>query len=493
MFLLRRPYVFYVIGAAILLGGVGFYFFRSSGQDEFESVVAKRREITQEVSVTGKVKPSESVDLGFDKSGRITKISAKVGARVSPGQVLAQIYNADLFSELAQTQAVLKSEQAKLDKLKRGSRPEDIEISRAKVAEAKQNLVDKMEDAYTKADDAIHIKIDQFFSNPRTNPQLTFATESQLEADLESSRLLLEARFKAWNSSREGINVNANLYSFAGEISEHLGNIKSFLDVMAIAVNGTAVEAYKTDVSAARASVNTAINNVSSAVTNLRVAESELALEEAGSTPEDILVQEAAVEKAEASVNNIKAQISKTMLVSPIRGVITRQDAKVGEIISASAALVSVISDAKFQIEANLPEADVAKVKVGDSARLTLDAFSSDVVFDAVVVALDPAETVIEGVSTYKVTLEFVREDEQIRSGLTANIDILTARKENALAIPQRAVINRDGEKFVRVQNPDGRVDELKIELGLIGSDGEVEVLSGIEEGMNIIISRESD
>src|SRR3989344_2177386 len=98
MFLLRKPFIFYILGVLILISGTfGFYFFRSSGQDGFESVTVARGTVVREVSVTGKVKPSESVELGFDRSGRITKVSAKVGARVSPGQVLAQIYNADLF------------------------------------------------------------------------------------------------------------------------------------------------------------------------------------------------------------------------------------------------------------------------------------------------------------------------------------------------------------------------------------------------------------
>ena len=140
------------------------------------------------------------------------------------------------------------------------------------------------------------------------------------------------------------------------------------------------------------------------------------------------------MEKARAGVNNIKAQISKTIISSPIRGIVTKQDAKAGEIVNASSPVVSVISDASFQVEANLPEADVSKVKINDSAKLTLDAYGSDTAFAAKVISIDPAETIIEGVSTYKITFEFDKEDERIRSGLTANIDILTKKKEGVLA-----------------------------------------------------------
>src|SRR3989344_5281057 len=167
----------------------------------------------------------------------------------------------------------------------------------------------------------------------------------------------------------------ANMYVFFAEALDSLKFIKSYLDTVAIAVNSlepspsltqTQIDSYRADVSTARTNVNTAINNVSGGASSLKIAESELSKDLAGSTPQEILVQEASVEKARASLNNTRAQISKTIIASPINGVVTKQDAKVGEIVSASSHVVSVISDASFQVEANLPEADVSKVKISD-------------------------------------------------------------------------------------------------------------------------------
>ena len=492
-----RPYIYSVIAIAVIAGG-SFYFFGNSGDAELETVTVSRGEIREEVTLSGKVKPAESVELGFEKGGRISKVGAAIGSRVAEGQVLAEVYSGDLASQLVEAQANLKSERAELDDLKKGAREEDIDIAKEKVNDAKQNLFDKIEDAYTKADDAIHNKVDQFFSNPgSTNPQLEFRVSSQLEADLETSRVLLVARFKAWQDLLIKMKVDDNLYPFAAETAEHLRNIKSFLDTVAVAINGLGTDSglteatittYRGDVSTARTNVNTAINNVSGAVSALKIAESELAKELAGSTEEEIIVQESSVEKAQASVNNILAQISKTRITSPIRGVVTKQDAKIGQIVAASTPVVSIISDAQFEIEGNLPEVDVSKVKIGDEARVTLDAYG-DTIFEAKVISVDPAETVIEGVSTYKVNLAFLEEDERIKSGLSANIDIVTERKADALFVPERAIITRDGKKFIRIQNPDGRADEIEVTLGLRGYDGRVEVLSGLAEGVRVIIS----
>ncbi|OGF73332.1 hypothetical protein A2W57_02965 [Candidatus Giovannonibacteria bacterium RIFCSPHIGHO2_02_43_16] len=495
-----KYYVYYLIGVLVIILA-SWYYFGSSGKTQIETVTVAKGELVQEVSVTGKVKPSESVNLGFDRGGRITRVPAKVGDRVLPGQKLVEIYNADLISELQEAEAGLKSEEAELEELKKGTRLEDIKISEAKFEDARQSVFDYIQDSYTKADDAIHNKVDQFFSNPRSpNPQLNFSTFSQLEADLESGRIAVENRFKTWNASLLKINPDSNMYVFSAEALESLKFIKSYLDTVAIAINGlepapsltqTQINGYKSDVSTARTNVNTAISNISGASSDLKIAERELAKDLAGSTAEEILAQEASVEKARAGVNNIKAQISKTIISSPIKGIVTKQDAKAGEIVNASSPVVSVISDASFQVEANLPETDVSKVKINDSAKLTLDAYGSDTAFAAKVISIDPAETIIEGVSTYKITFEFDKEDERIRSGLTANIDILTEKKEGVLAVPQRAILTQDGSKIVRVQRSDGRVDEVPVELGLFGSDGRVEILSGLEEGTKVIISRE--
>ena len=83
---------------------------------------------------------------------------------------------------------------------------------------------------------------------------------------------------------------------------------------------------------------------------------------------------------------------------SPISGIITRQDAKIGEIASAGVSMISIISDKQFEIESNIPEADIVKIKVGNEAKLTLDAYGDDLVFAARVISINPAETFVEGV-----------------------------------------------------------------------------------------------
>lgn len=363
---------------------------------------------------------------------------------------------------------------------------------------AKATLIDKIQDAYTKCDDAVSNKIDQFFSNPQTtNPQFNLAiSDFQLERDMESARITVGTILVSWNDSLNNLNINSNFDQYDNTAKENLSQIKNFVDKVALAINSltanssltqTTIDGYKSDISTARTNINTAIINLSSAEADLSLQENQLALEKAGTISEQISAQEAAVEQAQANAQNIEAQLSKTILRAPISGVVTKQDAKIGEISGANTVIVSLISEAQYQVEANIPEADIAKVKLGDSASITLDAYGQDVIFDARVVKIDPAETVIEGVATYKTTLQFLKKDERIRSGMTANIDILTDKRENVLVAPQRAVTSSDGEKSVKIF--DGKnVKQVPVKTGLRGSDGNVEILEGLKQGDKVVL-----
>lgn len=518
MNIIKKYKIYIIVAVIIIIGAAAYFFFPGAAAPAYESALAERGNVVQEVSVTGKVKPASSVDLAFETSGRVVWVNAHVGDQVFAGQSLARLYNADLQAQLNQAEATLKTQEAKLDELKKGTRPEEIQVYEVKVEnakisleEAKKNLVNKIKDAYTKSDDAIRNKADQLFDNPR-GPYPNFKyniTDSSLKIDIEAKRVVLEQMLIVWNSSLVNLESAGNLGQYTLEAKQNLDNVKTFLDKMALAVNTlssssalsqTIIDGYKTDISTARTNINTAIDNLAAADEKLKtvdsslvLAENELVLKKAGSVPEQISAQKAQVEYAKASVENYKAMISKTILRSPINGVITKQDAKAGEFASTQTILVSIISAKNFQVETNVPEADIAKVKINNIAKITLDAYGDEVIFSAKVIKIDPAETVIEGVSTYKTTLEFEDEDGRIKSGMTANIDILTGKKENVIFVPQRAVIEKNGDKIVRVVVEDKssetgeRIDEVKVKTGLRGSDGSIEIIEGLKEGDKVI------
>ncbi len=498
-FYTRHPWV--AAASVLLLAGLVFWYLgRGDAGMEIAAATVARGTVSQLVSVTGKVKPASNADLSFEKGGRVAYVYAKVGDRVGIGGTLVSLENGDISAQLAQAKAAAKAQAAKLADLKRGTRPEDISVSEVDVENAKNDILNAVKGAYVDSDDAVRNKVDQFISNPRSaSPQLNFPVgSSSLENDIEYGRVGVESMLVSWNSSLATQGDSVGVEAYAVEARNNLQAVQSFLDKAALAVNSlqgtsalsqTTVDAYKAAVLAGRTNTTSSLDTLAAAVEKLRTAESKLALKKAGTAKEQIDAQEAEVESAEASVLNLEAQLAKTFIRSPIAGIVTKQDAKRGEIAGAGIVLASVISDAKYEIEANVAEADIAKIKIGDEAQVTLDAYGNDVVFAATVAGIDPAETIIDGVPTYKTTLQFKKNDARIRSGMTANTDIYGAKRENVLYIPGRAIYGKGASKTVNLI--DGETTrEVSIETGLRGSNGDVEIISGLKEGDKVKTSQ---
>jgi multidrug efflux pump subunit AcrA (membrane-fusion protein) len=506
-----------IIFFILLIGAVifGAYSMRPK-PPTYDFAKVEKRDIIQEVSVTGRVKPAEDVSLAFQIGGRVASSYVKVGDAVSAGDVLVGLQKADLLANLQQANARVDAEMSRLKQLREGTRKEEIDVQKVRVANAevsynnvKNNLITVAEDAYTKADDVMRNKVDRFYTNPRTqSPQLLFSlNDLQSETSLENGRASIELMLATWKTENAGLQNDFFDPSTTISIKNHLATIRSFLDQAALAltaantnasVTQTMIDGYKTDVSTARASINATLSSLEAAMDalsaaglNIDLEKSALALKEAPTLPETITAQIAVVDQMEANARAIEADIQKTILRSPIDGVVTEQNAKVGEIVSPSAPIISIISKSKYQIEAFVPEADIAKISLGDTASVTLDAYGDAAVFFATVMSVDPAETIIEGVATYKMTFRFNEDDEKIKSGMTANIDIRTAKNDGVLALPQRVLIRKDKETFAQILESDGiTVKEILVTTGLRGSDGYTEILSGLREGQSVVVPK---
>lgn len=493
-----------------------FLFIKSKKVTLPESLTVQKHNIVEEVSATGNVKALSDLDLSFQMSGQVSKVNVSVGDKVSQGQILASLSNGDLTAALEQAKAGLKVAQANLASLQNGSTPEQIAVNESQVEKAKNDLsnakislVNSIKDAYTKSDDAIRNYTDVMFTNPRTeNPVLLFQTDAQLQTDIVNERVTIENLLSSLNSSILTLDDFSNIDSALSVANNTLTTVQTFLQKLAYAVNKlspdssisqTTLTLWKTNISTSRASIDLAISSLSSAsnqyqssIASLNVSNSQLTLIKTGATIDQLKAQEAVVEQAKANVDAAQANLSKSIIISPISGVITNVEAKVGQIMQPGVIAVSVISYGEYDVESYVPEADIAKVKVGDRATTTLDAYGSDVFFDTSVIKIDPAETIIENVPTYKVTLKFSSSsDSRIKSGMTANLDILTGQKNDVLAAPSRSIYSIDVNKYVMlVDSVDPtKTTKTQVETGMRGVDGYTEIISGLKEGDKIIAS----
>lgn len=472
----------YAVGAFIIIA-LGYYFFIGQGSSLGATLVITPGDFKEQVRVSGTVIAAKDVDLGFAANGRIAGTYVRVGQRVVAGTILAQIENGDLVAALDQAQANLASLQA-------GTRPEEISVASTAVINAQAALMDAIQSAYTASDDAIHNRVDTFFTNPRTDPKLTFTTSNtNLKNTIETERLSIEGTLSKWASLIAALS-SANATDGAVRSQRYLAQAITLLADINAAINqgvsnttitSSILSSYATTLATARTNVNSAAAALTSDSTVLDTAEKNLTLKQAGSTPESIAVQQAAVSVAQAS-------LAKTRVTAPFSGIVTRMDAKVGEIVSPTEPLLSMQSDGIFQIETFVPEVVIARVAVRNPATTTLDAYGSSVEFPAMVVAVDPAETVKDGVPTYKTTLSFLTADARVRSGMTANVVMETGALQNAIVIPAGAVGTKNGMTYVSVVE-DTDATERKVTVGRSPALGQIEILSGLSKGDIILLT----
>ena len=497
---------------AIIVAIIGYIAWRMRPKPPvYEYVTVGERDIIQEVSVTGSVTPEQDVSLAFQTQGRVSKTYVNVGDTVKEGDVLAKIQATDIEANLAQANAMVDAQKAQLRQLQSGTRPEQVDVQKVQLANAQtayinaeDSVITSIGDAYTKTDDAIRNKADKFFINPRSgSPTLSFSLNNfSLANTLQAERKDMEIMLVSWKSDNDKLS-GQNAETNVGLVKDHLLQARTFLDNCALALSivtsdgvstQTTVDGWKSDTSISRTSINTAISALqnaddalSSAKSAIDLANSNLTLSQAPALSETVSAQVAAVEQAQANVRAIEANLEKTILRSPIGGVVTSEDTKAGEIVSPNVPIISIISKNQLLIEAYIPEADIAKITLGDKASVTLDAYGDAVKFTATAISVDPAETMLQGVATYKTKFRFDQADEKIKPGMTANIDIKTARHNGVIAIPQRDLIRNDTGTFAQILEAE-KVKNIPVTTGLRGSDGYTEILSGLKEGQKIIV-----
>lgn len=493
---LSKKQITLTTGALLILGGGAYAFF--GGGNGVETVKAEMGQVREEVVVTGKVVSSSSVKLGFERGGKVVQSNIEVGTKVTEGQTLVVLDQNELLANLNKAKATLNKALVELESTKRESA--------SSYTQAVNDLVESLQEAYIQADDAVRNDSDRFFTNPRESsaqfdPSFSDGTYTYLssissatKSSLSSHRVEMEVLLNTWNKEMKSIETTrTGLESAFTMTRNNLRSVQTFLDEIASAINSISTEdlTYKTTINGYKATVSEARSQITTALSSISTAKSAYNnapyIETGVGNYDDVLAEEARIESLREDVRAYEADLRKTVITAPITGVVTQADAKKGEIVTAGTTLVSILSEQKLRVEANVSEISIGRVETGNTAVINFDAFPSEN-YEGIVTYVDPAEVLVDEVPTYKVTVSFNSElPERVRSGLTANLKILTAVKDNVVKIPAYVVSREKGEYFVEVQTSQG-VEKRKIEVGLRGEDSTLEVLSGLSAGTEILV-----
>lgn len=214
-------------------------------------------------------------------------------------------------------------------------------------------------------------------------------------------------------------------------------------------------------------------------------------------------LEQAQVKQAEASLNSAQTELSYTEIKSPVNGIVISKAVEVGQTVAASFStpeLFSVAEDlTKMQIEASVVEADIAKVKDGQTARFTVDSYADEYFYGKVVQVRNEA-VMTSNVVTYTVVIEIDNTNLKLKPGMTANVEIITAEEKDVLLAPNQALrFYLDDGTAKRYQDRglwvlrNGKPERISVTLG-VSDDNNTQLINAgdLKVGDKVIVSQTS-
>ncbi len=450
-----------VVLAGVALGGYRLWVNRPQPDPLAGGVVytVQRGEVLEVVEATGNLMPARQATPSFSIAGRLEEIAVSTGGRVRAGQVLAVLEKKDLELQLAQAQAGVEVAEANLQKLLAGAREEDIAAAQSALNQA---LAAQQESRVT----------------------LSAATEQARLSWIQAANALRDAQAAYSQIYWDNRELEQRLEKYKQELPEEnrQAEERAWRAVQnAEAAMEQARLAYEAAKQREESSSRTAQAQVASARANL-----ERLLN--GATAQELAAARASVEQARASLNLAQAQLEKATLRAPFDGVVTTVLANPYDQVSSLTPILILADLSSYRVDVEVDEVDIGRIRVGQEARISLDALPGVELPGRVEeVALSP--TTAQGVITYRVRLRLTDLGEaQVRPGLTVNARIITGRASNVLIVPRRAVrLGQDGQPYVEKVLPGKELKRVPVQLGMEGAEV-VEVVSGLEEGEAIFV-----
>lgn len=449
--------------------------------------------ITQTVSGNGSVTANQSVDLAFQASGVVQDVAVKAGDTVTSGQTLAALDAGALQSAVASAQASLASAQATLDaKLKGSATAQEITAAQAAVDSAQKAYDAKVAGPTKQALASAQASVasaQAAYAAAQQDAAAGDSTLRSLKASLDQAQVALQKAQAAYDKIAWRSDVGAS--SEASDLQDAtIAYQKALADYNA---------QLTTSAPDATSSIATAKANLQSAeetLANLTPSDADIAaakatLESAKATlagltepasDTDIAIAQASVDSAQQTFKQAQLNLAQATLTAPFDGVISEMDVVRGSTASGTA-LVLMNTD-PMHVEMKLSENDVVKVAVGQNVALTSDALASWKA-SGTVSYVAPSGTTSNGVVTYLVRVDFKNTDQRIKAGMTLNVDITTAQKDNVLVVPSAAILPEGNGHIVQTVGSDGKTQNVQVQTGI--TDGtHTEIVSGVSAGEKI-------
>jgi HlyD family secretion protein len=424
---------------AISLTGMGGYVAynqlvtapQQRAQRKIQTAAVTRGNLTILVSANGTVQPESSVNVSPKTSGVLKRLLVKEGDFVKPGQIVAYMDNSNIQGQLLQSRGNLAAAQANLNKFIAGNRSQDIAQAQAQVDEANASL-----------------------------QKLIAGNRSQ---DIAGATASLNKVRATYRQAAEDLRRNQQLQA-QGAISQQ--------------------------------ALSTARSTSDSAQAQVEQAQQSLNLLKVGSRPEDIAQARAQVMAAQGAVAIAQRNIDDTTIRAPFAGIIARKYADPGAFVTpttAGSAVTSATSSSILalasanEIVAQVAEASIAQIRVGQVATIKVDAYSGKT-FAGKVTQVATQSLVQQNVTSFEVKVAVADPQKLLSQGMNVTIDFKAGELNQVLIVPTAAIVQEKTAQGVYVAKPGGDPVFTPIVAGTTVND-KTEVKSGLTGNERVLLS----
>lgn len=421
------------------------------------TVTVDEKNVTLRITASGRVVPVQSVNISPKNPGTVVELKVEQGDRVTRGQILARMDNADVQARISQARANIAQAQAQLDQAIAGSRPQEINQAKARLAQAQAQLME---------------------ARTGNRPQEIAQVQAQVEAAQAKVNFTSEQVKRYQFLVNQGAEKRQLLDQLLSEDRAARASLEEAQKRLSLVQSGSRSE----EIIRRQAAV--------------AEAQASLNLLESGTRREEIAARRAALAAAQAQLQAELVNLENTIIRAPFTGVITQKYANEGAFVtpttsasaSASATSSSIVALAKgLEILANVPEADIGRIKTGQVVEITSDAYP-DQVFKGKVRLIAPEAVKEEGVTLFQVRVAIETGEDKLLSGLNVDLTFLGENVANALLVPTVAIVTERGETGVLIPDSNQKPQFRQITIGAQIKD-QTQILSGLQPGDRVFLN----
>ncbi len=464
-----------IAGTVYLLKG-------TSTQVRYVFAAAEKRTIISSVTGTGQVSASQQIDVTAGVSGDVVSVGATAGQRIGTGGLIAQVDAGDALYDL-------ETAQLSYDKLVAVD-PEDLQDAKDTVEDAYIDARVTLAKSSTNAADTLSgIKdllggyLDTSTSYARSEQAREYIERTNnAYYDAQNALTTFSKSQRAFSLETDHATIAAAVVALREvtlkvlEAAKYAQDATVYLRERERTTSGVADAAY-TSVTGLVGDASTLVSTLSNTKTTLTSADRTLA--DLVNGPDSL-----ALRGETASLKQKREAYEKYFIRAPFSGVLASVAVRRGDTVNSGTTVATLITTEKVA-ELSLNEIDAAKVKVGQSATLTFDAFD-DVSITGTVAEVDMVGVVSQGVVNYTVRITFDTDDERIKPGMTVSADIVTEKHADVLAVPVSAVKTERNKSYVEVpvgdEGASATLTKVFVETGA-SNDEFIEIVSGLAVG----------